>query len=357
MRKTAILGLAMAACLLGGCGTEQGTPAVEYRDLCSETVCTANEDFFPIFAYNDTGVIAWDYEAKEVYAVSAGETTVTMLPLFEIKECVNATLIGMDGEDGVWFSVYDDSTNELNALRFDLNGELKQSIPLSDYGVIGVYDFVWDQDQIYFAAVTERDTSCILVFDREFALTKTLPVTDVSKATEGYLPMEAEWEEELEGRDGDSFYEMLFPDGAQDCLQLCKYTDGSIGILIDRGDPFSFEKYVIPCTVDWVSGEVAPRGFFFPENQNIGFEQVCAAINCPFGGTENTDCDLYLITQFGIEEYRFSENDTAMLHPWNSSNMPISPSEPVAVLPDGRLLRTGNTQMNSYRLVSRMEPG
>ena len=184
-----------------------------------------------------------DSGGTELYSLCLQDGTVTGQKLFDLDR--PARLLGVDPQDGVW--VYDEAI-----YRFDQAGtrllELEPPYPLEQSGVFGFAD---DGSYTYLlCSFRDRMDSWILIYDRQGSLRFSSELTDYCRETLGYIPREAEWAEELEGRESDQLLSMLFPDGPTDSAMLTTLRDGSAVLVLIRKSPVDSERYCILCTME-----------------------------------------------------------------------------------------------------------
>ena len=172
-----------------------------------------------------------------------------------------AELLGMDQADGVWF--YDGVIHRMN-----LNGEevlrIELPYPLWQNGIFGFAD---DGAYTYLLCwFREPDESQILIYDREGNMVFSKELTTYCQGTAGYIPREAEWEEELEGREDDFLLSMLFADGPNDSVMLEQCYDGQTTLTIIRKSPIDGERYCILCRIQ-EDFSIVPVMYYPVENE------------------------------------------------------------------------------------------
>lgn len=162
-------------------------------------------------------------------------------------------LLGVDSSNGI-FITGTDSQGTVCVLRLDEQGRETLRIDLPGAMDYGVHSFTWDEDHYYFLVDHWSDAperaydSYLEVYDRQGRQSARTELSHLLASTAGFLPQEADWMEELEGRDEDYLLSQLFPEGPQDSVGLLRLGDGTPGMLICRKSPIDGERYGILCT-------------------------------------------------------------------------------------------------------------
>ena len=182
-----------------------------------------------------------------IYTLEAAGTAVTGRLIAELEE--PCQLLGMDPAGCVWI-----------APRAAGNSIVRQLDPESGTGLTidlgaplwqgGVFGFAADDSCCYFLCnFLSPDQSRILIYDRQGEKLFDRELEEYCQGTLGYLPREAEWAEELEGREDDRLLSMLFPEGPNDSVMLTSARDGSVLLTLIRKSPIDAERYCILCSI------------------------------------------------------------------------------------------------------------
>lgn len=165
-----------------------------------------------------------------------------------------ASLLGMDGDGNAWISGFDDS-DVACVQQVSPDGTVLLTLTFDG----PPYSFTWDESYYYLLL----DDYAFGVYDHHGNEVFKENISEYSSATLGYLgSIEEEWMEELDGRDGDVLYEMLFPAGPSDTFQLIRLRDGTPAMIIRRDAPIGDDTYDIICTIDQSDFSVTPVGYY-----------------------------------------------------------------------------------------------
>lgn len=278
-----ILCLILPLLLLCGCGGKEPDSAWLQADAYTAVdYPTDSQDFLHLKSsgdcivgakYNSEGAVGTLYQI----ALENGAVNITSFP--STPALASSDLLGVDGTDGVWIAGTDSQLHSL-ILRLDLEGRETLRIDLgTDVPGRSVCGFTWDQDYYYFLAnfwsadPSEYMQCCLLVYDQQGQEVLRRPLKDDLLATAGYLPREAEWMEELEGRDQDYLMSLMYPEGPQDTVGLLRLQDGTPALFICRKSPIDAERYGIVCPLDETFS--AAPACYYPIEATSGGDQLC----------------------------------------------------------------------------------
>lgn len=230
----------------------------------------------------------------------------------------NYDLLGIDDENCIWIAGHNSENHGL-ALQLNLNGQVLSTL---DFGEnvcpTGIFSFTWDPKYYYFLVqFLSVDTygTQFLVFDRQGNPVFSQSLPDLCAPTQGYLPRESEWAEELEGRDEDYLMSMLFPDGPINDVVLTRLQDGSPTVLIFRKSPIDGECYGIIC----------------PIRENFSIEPVYSySVDLTSGmrlgipiPSPDPSYDLLIANLDGLLGIQIQEQASVPLASWDTLNYPV----------------------------------
>ena len=303
--------------LLLGCGRQQDIFSQDYTPALSASslpVDPSAPSFHGIYGNGSVqvGVVYGSQESPDTYyRLLLQDGTVSAQPFGSSQELSQSLVLGLDGEDGFW-SQGNDTQGRTVARRLDLEGNCLQTI---DFGPglaqAALSGFSYDQDNYYFL-VTGRECSWLMIFDHSGTERFRRSLSDYSTDTTGYLPREADWMEELEGRKGDRLMEMIFPDGPANTFGLFRTPEGRVNMMIRRQSPIDSETYGILCTLESDWSKAVPRYYY---------EIVTANSIQPNTFLESTDpaYDLLVATTQGIEGIRIATGRQTLLLTWKDA--------------------------------------
>lgn len=295
-----------------------------------------------------------------LYLLDPAQNPVTVAQFSDFQGLLYYNLLGIDGADGIWITGTKDDGN-IVAERLDITGTVQLSLdfePAVPDG--GIASFTWDDKHYYFLvnswnADSEEpnpfDTT-LRVYDLEGREVFRRDLSDYCFDTAGYLPQEADWLEDLEGREGDLLLEMLYPDGPVDEVGLLRLQNGQPGMLISRKSPTEAERYGIVCPMDSADFSIAPTMYYPIDNTDNG------AIYS-FFESMNPGYDLLVNRKDGLYGLNLAEQSQSLLFAWdfidypyyNLVNFTPSTSDCTCIGPDGTLvLCSWNSEPEGYVL-------
>ena len=263
-----IIGILAAAVLLvflahlSGCGPKErdaGIPAVYGARRLNLSGTVPEAMYYELAGNGKTAVIlpchnnGEDGEASvtggsRLCDLRVSEGTLRSEGIWELPE--GSHLLGMDPAGNVWL------TAERGTKIFRLDPETRQRSQV-DLGVQiapnGVFGFGTDAGAAWFLVETTAGEHRVLALVPERIGTgQILLDQDLEtwcRGTEGYLPREADWAEELEGREEDQLLSMLFPEGPRDSLCFVTTRSGELKLALIRKSPIDAESWCILCGI------------------------------------------------------------------------------------------------------------
>lgn len=264
-----ILCLCLILCLLCGCGAKEPDSVWLQADAYTVTSYNAESQDNLSLKSNGDFVVGVHYTGEhtgDLYRLALQDGQVSTTYLCDFHGLTAFNLLGVDGSNGI-FVTGTDSQGTVCVLRLDEQGWETLCIGMdATVPDQGVYSFTWDQDHYYFLVNRWSEDparafdSYLEVYDHQGQLVIQTDLAHSLASTAGYLPQEAEWMEELEGRDEDHLLSMLFPEGPQDSVGLLRLGDGTPGMLICRKSPIDGERYGILCSQEGVPSCYYPIG-------------------------------------------------------------------------------------------------
>ena len=258
---------------LTGCSKTEVSP--KYTPAYTASSATSEENT-PLFQYLygnsslDIGIVSGDYQQGTpdiCYLLDTQDGVVSSALLFSPKNISNARCLGVDGQDGIWFQGKD-SQNSACIVRYDTSGKVLLNIDLGhQMPFLPVSGFSWDSASYYFL-IQGNDDCWLIQYDLAGAEIFRRSLKDYYMDTSGYLPMEEDWKEDLEGRTDDRLLTILFPDGPINQLGLIQFQDGTIGMMIRRQSPIDGEAYNIICTLEDGCAKAVPRYYYALETEH-----------------------------------------------------------------------------------------
>lgn len=253
-----MLCLTLALLLLCGCGREPDSLWLQADRYTASTCNAESQENLSLKSNGDFVVGAkYDYEGDgALYRLTLRDGAVSTEWFSDFHGLRYYNLLGVDGENGV-FITGTDSQGKVRVLRLDEQG--RETLRIDMDATVpdqGVRSFTWDEDFYYFLADHWSDAperaydSYLEVYDRQGRQSARTELSHLLASTAGFLPQEADWLEELEGRDEDILLSQLFPEGPQDSTGLLRLPDGTPGMLICRKSPIDGERYGILCSMN-----------------------------------------------------------------------------------------------------------
>ncbi len=302
-------------CCLTGCGKKAAAP--DYTPAYTSSTLAPPEDT-PVFQYlygngrTVLGVVIGNYEAETTfYLLEAQGENLSVTKQFSLDTLRWRVCLGLDDQDGIWVQGQDNA-GAAHIQRFSLSGELLLDIDLgAEYPQWAVYGFSWDDEHYDFLVQGYHD-AWLIQFDLEGQEVFRRSLNDYCSDTAGYLDREEDWMEELEGREGDRLLEMLYPDGPINHMNLFRFPDGSVGMMIRRQSPIDSEAYNILCTLEDGGKKAVPQiSYELEEEHSV---QLCG-----FFESEDPKYDL-LITQFsGLYGLSLQNGTMELLISWSDA--------------------------------------
>ena len=159
-------------------------------------------------------------------------------------------LLGMDPAGNVWLTAERGS----KIYRLDPEtGTLGGMDPGVQIARNGVFGFGTDGGAAWFLVETTAGEHRVLALAPEQVGTGQIlfdqNLETWCQGTVGYLPREADWAEELEGREEDLLLSMLFPEGPQDSLCFVTTRWGDLKLALIRKSPIDAESWCILCGI------------------------------------------------------------------------------------------------------------
>lgn len=311
-----LFSLLCALLLLTGCGRQNALPQ-DYTPALSASLLPMDASapiFHAIYGSGSlqVGVISGSWETNTpdtYYRLRLQDGTVSARLFGSSQELSQSGVLGLDGENTFWIQGFDAQGHTV-ARQLDLEGECLQTI---DFGT-GLpqgspYGFSYDREHYYFL-VSGYEDSWLMVFDHSGAQLSRRSLSDYCQDTSGYLPREADWMEELEGREEDRLLEMLFPEGPSNAVGLFRTPDGQVNMMIHRQSPIDSEAYGILCTLE--SDRAIPQCYYEITTEN--------SIQ-PNTFLESTDpaYDLLVATTQGIEGIHIATGRRTLLLAWEDA--------------------------------------
>lgn len=268
------------------------------------------------FASNRTQAAALCQYGKEfdagLYHISAKENILSYEKFGEVP-LTSPSLLGMDGDGCVWVSGFDEK-NQGCVTQINPQGE-----PLLSFTYSGPpYSFTWDENYYYLLL----DDYSLAIYTHDGSEVFKQDVKEYSVATLGYLDVEEEWMEELEGREGDPLYEFLFPAGPADTFQLTRLYDGTPTLIIRRDAPIGSETWDLICPIDTSSFTAAP--VFAYEVQLWDTFRVSIPVE-----SQNEAYDLMVVGLEGLSGISLDTGKETLLIHWDTADYPIGYQAPV----------------------------
>lgn len=254
-----ILCLALFLLLLCGCVGNEPDPAwIRADSYTASTYNAGSQDNLSLKSNGDfvVGVHYTGEHTGDLYRLALQDGQVSTTYLCDFHGLTAFNLLGVDGSNGI-FVTGTDSQGTVCVLRLDEQG--RETLCIGMDATVpdrGVYSFTWDQDHYYFLVNRWSEdpktayNSYLEVYDHQGQLVIQTDLAHSLASTAGFLPREAEWMEELEGRDEDYLLSQLYPEGPQDSVGLLRLSDGTPGMLICRKSPIDGERYGILCPMD-----------------------------------------------------------------------------------------------------------
>lgn len=341
-----LLSILLILCLLSGCGapaaSEQVSSVQEPSPLSS--VQLEVQGLFYIVSRGGK-IIAMTYGQNNT---APGFYTITTEPL--ACQWDAALVAGMDclwdidGTGGIWVSGHSSEGNG-QALRLDDQGNVTLTCDFGpeSSGYSGVFSFTWDTQYYYFLVSFDRISqdhpyeAALIVFDHQGTQVAQESLTAYSTATLGYLDVEADWMEDLEGREDDALLKMLFPAGPTDSLQLTRLADGTPTLIVQRHAPIGDEVWDVVCPIDPADFSVTPQGAYpVPVRDGIVLDILVESAFPEYS---------LLVAQYqGLYGYSLPENELTLLADWDTIGFPMTRYAPnnshtIASCPDGIVLQ------------------
>lgn len=230
-------------------------------------------------------------------------------------------LLGIDGADGIWTTGTAEDGHSF-AVRLDTTGKVQLTLDFEPEVInFGISGFTWDDEHYYFLVESwavdaeEPLTTDLRVYDLEGKEVFRRGLSDYCLDIAGYLPQEADWLEDLEGREGDWLLEMLYPDGPVDEVGLLRLRDGRPGLLISRKSPTEAECYGIVCPMDPADFSITPAMYYPIDTTDTGrlFSYFESAL---------PDYDLLVNRKDGLYGLKLSDQSETLLFLWDSIDYP-----------------------------------
>lgn len=288
----------------------------------------------------------YDYEDNgALYLLDTAQNPAAVTQFADFQGLQYYNLLGIDGGDGIWITGTADD-GHIAALRLDMTGAVQLSLDFEPEVINGgISSFTWDDAHYYFLVDSwDMDaenpmTTDLLVYDLEGNTVFRRSLADYCMDTAGYLPQEADWLEDLEGREGDMLLEILYPDGPVDEVGLLRLRDGRPGMLISRKSPTEAERYGIVCPMDPSDFSIAPTMYYPIDNTDNG------AIYS-FFESMTPGYDLLINRKDGLYGLNLAEQSQSLLFVWDSIDYPYynlvnftpSTSDCTCIGPDGTLV-------------------
>ena len=352
MKKSILMLLLLM--ILVSCGTNtsaEAVPPVELTTHNHTTYHTGMEHEFLLYS-NSSTVIGTELNNldRTFYQVEFTDSMPIYTELFTLTDLVGCSLVELDGENGIWVAYTFNDTRYLS--RYDFSGTPHLTLDFGDSDTVhAVLSMAWDEDYYYFLMDTNRNYTgsaspyYIYGYDKTGEKAFEQPLFQVSSDTQGYLDVEDEWMEDLEGNGQDNF---LY--GATDSFKLTRLQDGRAALLIYREAPIGQETYVIVCPIETDPLSIPPV-FSFQADLYENFEPLAV----PFVST-NPNYDLYFMTPSGLTGIDLEQGEQSMILHWEDIDYPINNRRENAVsLPDGTLILQHydfNSKSHLYHLLT-----
>lgn len=316
-----ILCLTLALLLFCGCGSKELDSVWLQADAFTAAAYPTNfKDFLHLKSSGDC-IVGAKYNSEgaigSLYQLSLEGGAVQIAPFSSTPALASSDLLGVDGQGGVWIAGTDSRLHSL-ILRLDETGQETLQIDLgTDVPGRNVFGFTWDEDHYYFLAYfwstdpSEYMQCNLLVYDHQGQALCRRPLKEDLVSTAGYLPREAEWLEELEGRDEDYLLSMMYPEGPQDTVGLLRLQDGTPALFICRKSPIDAERYGIICPLD-KDFSAAPV-CYYPIEATSGADQLCTYFESQFPAY-----GLLVSGADGLKGLSLSDGSTTPLVSWSA---------------------------------------
>ena len=340
--------LILMFCLLSACGRNTAALPSDYSPAYT-TAQLPLEFRDPLHLQGNGNIIVGarydDENDGALYLLDTMQNPVTVTQFSDFHGLKYYDLLGVDGGDGIWISgVTEDG--HMAAIRLDASGSTQLSLDFEpEVTNSGISSFTWDDGHYYFL-VTSFDPNAeqpleatLRVFDLKGSEIFRRSLSDYCTDIAGYLPQEADWMEDLEGREGDFLLEMLYPDGPVDEVGLLRLRDGRPGLLISRKSPTEAECYGIVCPMDTADFSITPAMYYPIDFTDSGrlfsyFESALPAY------------DLLVNRKDGLYGLKLSDQSETLLFVWDSIDYPYfnlgtfspSTSDQTCIGPDGTLV-------------------
>lgn len=351
--------LCLILCLLCGCGSEELDSAWLQADAYTASTYNAmSQDNLYLKSNGDliVGVHYADEQTAGLYRLALQDNQVSTTYLCDAHSLTAFDLLGVDGDNGI-FVTGTDSQGMVCVLRLDETGRETLRIDFPKAPDRGVYSFTWDQAHYYFLVnywsqdPEQAFDGYLEVYDHQGQQIAQQELSHSLAETAGYLPREAEWMEELEGRDEDLLLSMLFPEGPQDTTGLLRLSDGSPAMLICRRSPIDGERYGILCTMG-ESFQCAPA-CYYPVESCDGWPL------CTYFESRDPQYDLLINCTDGLLGLHMDDGSTTPLFAWdpldysaaNLTAMQPGNAAGTCIGPKGTLwLRCWNMELDGFEL-------
>lgn len=322
MKRISLI-LCMLLCL-SGCVQPKAAPS-GYTPAYSVSTVPFEADipsFYRIFGNGSLtlGVAVRNYDkgtSDTCYALECVSGSVTSSYLFAPEHLFWGTCLGIDGQNGIWYQGQDAQTST-HLVRYNTSGSELLNIDLGDQLPLdAVYAFSWDSDSYYFLA-RGNDDAWLIRFDPNGQELFRRSLAEYAKDTVGYLDVEEDWLEDLEGREGEPLLEMLFPQGPVNQIGLLRFQDGSVGMMIRRQSPIDAEAYGIICTLEDNCSRAVPQYAYELETEY----SICL---CTYFESATPDYDLLVTSVHGLYGINLQKQDKTLLLTWEDAD--YSPAE------------------------------
>lgn len=267
---------------------------------------------------------------RTFYEVEFTDSAPIYTKLFALNDLVGCSLVELDSENGIWVSYT--FHDERYVSRFDFSGQNLMTIEFRD--AHNVLSMAWDETYYYFLMDISRNATgsgspyYIYGYDKNGEKVFEQPLFQISSDTQGYLDVEDEWMEDLEGNGEDNFLH-----GATDSFKLTRLQDGSAALLIYREAPIGQETHVIICPIAMEPFSITPV-FSFQAELYENFELLAV----PFVSTDPR-YDLYFMTASGLDGIDLTADKPSTILHWADIDYPINNrKENAASLRDGTLV-------------------
>lgn len=333
--------------MISACGKTETEPDMSTsvtQSNCQHSIWESPLELPLQFAVGSDGIYGMMVDSKSThfYRLSTDSAQPETSELFSLDynsaKNEGHALLGADGEDHLWVAY--SSQTHWTALCFAPDGSILMEIPFGTRAeTYNIESFAWDTQYYYFIVnMNQQVTGSLMnehlfVYDKSGQLVTQKPLYDLSAETQGYLPIEEEWIYELEGREENELYKILFPSGSTDSFKLTRLPNGQVAILIYRNAPIGQDTYVIVCPLNPADFSTEAIAYFHADFSDYP-ELVCLPTTSAL-----EEYELIFYTPDGLMGLSLGTGQYDLLVPWSEIGYAFNNrTETIATMEDGTIL-------------------